>query len=97
MGMLAVGVPRSPELSKAEDQSPSLSVQAWHDLQICSVISDNWKEVKNLFSLSWERMRWAGRWQKQKRTRIVKTVLKKKKKLLEVSLFPTSRCTREVE
>lgn len=67
--MLAVGVStRSPELSKAEDQSPSLSAGAWHDLQICSVISDNWKEVKNLTSLPWERIGWAGRWQNENRT-----------------------------
>lgn len=43
-----------------------LSAPARDDLLICSVISDNWKEFRNVMSPSWEPWRKDGRWLRQK-------------------------------
>lgn len=45
---------------------PSLSAPVGDDLLICSVISGNWKEFRNVMSPSWEPSRKDGRWQRQK-------------------------------
>ena len=57
---------QGPQLRVAEGLLLSLSALAWDDLLSCSVISDNWKEFKNLMNPSWEPLRWDGRWQRQK-------------------------------
>lgn len=55
-----------PQLSMVEGLFLSLSALARDDLLIRSVISDNWKEFKNVMNPSWEPLRWDGRWQRQK-------------------------------